>query len=145
MGFICDKHQGKTALPPGGYIWQDRQWLVGHAPAHMGRLGTLVVEARRHFLDFADMQPEEQTSYGPLLHRLYTALKQVMGAKRIYTLVLLEEQPHFHAWLVPRLPTDQTRSIAQLATDEQCSEEEAAQASAKLRALLSPQQTKTNL
>jgi diadenosine tetraphosphate (Ap4A) HIT family hydrolase len=69
-------------------------------------LSSYAHRCRWHFLDFADMQPEEQTSYGPLLHRLYTALKQVMGAKRIYTLVLLEEQPHFHAWLVPRLPTE---------------------------------------
>jgi hypothetical protein len=47
--------------------------------------------------------------------------------------VLLEGQPHFHAWLVSRLPNDQIRSIALLATDEQCDPDDAAQVAARLR------------
>jgi len=98
----------------------------------MGRLGTLVVEARQHYLDFADMLVEEQTSYGPLLHRLYTALQPETGAERSPNIVLLEEQPHVHAWLILRLPNDQLHSIALPATDEECNPQEAAQLAARL-------------
>lgn len=109
MCFICKKHAGMVGPPPGGYIVEDQHWFVCHAPPHMGRLGTLVVEARRHYLDFAEMQADEQASYGPLLHQLFAALKSATGAERVYQMVLLEGQPHFHAWLVPRLPESITQ------------------------------------
>ena len=57
---ICNKHKGIQALPPGGYIYQDEHWAVCHAPTNVGPLGTLFIESRRHFLDFAEFNEEEQ-------------------------------------------------------------------------------------
>jgi hypothetical protein len=47
--FICDKHEGKEATPPGGYIYEDAYRMVCHAPGKLGPLGTLFIESKRHF------------------------------------------------------------------------------------------------
>jgi diadenosine tetraphosphate (Ap4A) HIT family hydrolase len=136
--FICRKHAGREALPPGGYIYEDQYWKVCHAPADSGPPGTLLVEARRHYLDYAEMTPDEAASYGPLLHRLYEALKGTVNAERVYHIVLLEGQPHFHAWLVPRSEGQSKRGIAFLADEGQsCDESEAQQLVRTLRQTLS--------
>jgi diadenosine tetraphosphate (Ap4A) HIT family hydrolase len=99
--FICQKHAGQVGLPPGGYLYEDERWKVCHAPLAEANPGTLLVESRRHFLDFTEMDEAEAGSYGRLLQTLYAALKEVTGAERIYALTLLEGIPHFHTWLVP--------------------------------------------
>jgi hypothetical protein len=95
--------------------------------------GTLIVES---YLDFAQMTPEESVSYGPLLARLYAAIKRAVGADRIYTLITLEGAAHFHAWLIPRAPDVHLRGVAFLANDLQCAEDEARSAAEAVRAAL---------
>jgi hypothetical protein len=48
------------------------------------------------------MAPEESFDSGPLLARLYAAIKRAVGAVRIYTLITLEGATHFYAWLIRR-------------------------------------------
>ncbi len=134
--FICRKHAGEEAAPPGGYLHEDAHFLVCHAPAAMAVPGTLLVESRRHYLDFAAMTPDESASYGPILVRLYTAIKRAVGAERVYTLITLEGAAHFHAWLIPRGPNVSARGVAFLAGDLQCTEEEAILAAESIRAEL---------
>jgi len=100
--FLCQKHKGEVAPPPGGYIFEGEHWKVCHAPVDKGPLGTLFIESRRHFLDFAEANEDELAEYGPLLKRVYAALKSLTGAERVYQVVFLEGIPHFHSWLVPR-------------------------------------------
>jgi diadenosine tetraphosphate (Ap4A) HIT family hydrolase len=100
--FLCQKHNGQIAPPPGGYIYEGEYWLVCHAPADKGPLGTLFIESQRHFLDFAEASEEELATYGALLKKVYAALKSLTGAERVYQVVFLEGIPHFHAWLIPR-------------------------------------------
>jgi diadenosine tetraphosphate (Ap4A) HIT family hydrolase len=132
--FICNKHAGEDAVPPGGYLHEGVYFRVCHAPAAMSVPGTLLVESRRHFLDFAEMTPEEATSYGLLLVQLYAAIKRALGAERVYTLVTLEGSAHFHTWLIPRAPHTQARGIAFLADDHACTQDEALGAAEALRA-----------
>ena len=134
--FICRKHAGEEAAPPGGYLYEGEQVFVCHAPAAMAIPGTRIVESRRHYLDFAAMTPAESASYGPLLGQLYGAIKRVVGAERVYTLVTLEGVGHFHTWLIPRAPQVQSRGVAFLAEDRQCTEEEALSAAEAVRAEL---------
>jgi diadenosine tetraphosphate (Ap4A) HIT family hydrolase len=134
--FICQKHLGLVAPPPGGYLYQDDDWLVCHAPATMGALGTLIVESRRHVLDFATMTDAEVAGYGLLLRRLYRALKETTTAERVYTVVLLEGVAHFHTWLVPRLSDSTERGVALLASNASCDEAEAVALVGRLRVLL---------
>ena len=131
--FLCQKHAGKVAPPPGGYIYSDQYWWVCHAPVENGPLGTLLIESQRHVLDFSEFLPEEAASYGGLLKRIYTQLKRVTGAERIYQAIMLERVPHFHAWLVPRAKDITERGINFLAKDLVCTEPDASALAAALR------------
>jgi diadenosine tetraphosphate (Ap4A) HIT family hydrolase len=134
--FICRKHAGEVAPAPGGWIYEDERWRVCHAPLAMSVPGQLLVESRRHFLDFAEMTPDEAASYGLLLARLFAAVKRATGAERIYTLVTIEGAAHFHTWLVPRIPNVTSRGVAFLAEEHTCTENEALEVVATLRAAL---------
>jgi diadenosine tetraphosphate (Ap4A) HIT family hydrolase len=131
--FLCRKHQGLEATPPGGYIHEDEHWMVCHAPGKLGPLGTLFIESNRHFLDYAEMNEEESVSLGNLFRTVYDALKLHTEAERIYQLTTMEGVPHFHSWLVPRRKDIVERGLKFLARDDSCSDEEAARLAEKLR------------
>ncbi len=137
--FICRKHQGKEAQPPGGYLVQGHGWRVCHAPASMGTAGTLLVELERHALGLADMTPEEAVALGPLLRQVSVALKEATGAERIYTLMTVEGAPHAHLWLVPRAAQVSERGLAYLGLDLHCAEDEAVVVAVQLRRALETQ------
>ena len=130
--FLCQKHKGEVAPPPGGYIYEGNRWLVCHAPVDKGPLGTLFIESRRHFLDYADANEEELAEYALLLKKVYAALKSVTGAPRVYQVVFLEGIPHFHAWLVPRRESDE-KGMAFLSKDIVCEQTDAENLVEKLR------------
>jgi len=130
--FLCQKHKGEVAPPPGGYIYEGEHWLVCHAPADKGPLGTLFIESRRHFLDFAEANEDEMAVYGLLLNSVYTALKSLTGAPRVYQIVFLEGIAHFHAWLVPRREGDE-KGMAFLSKDLVCKQEDAEKLASELR------------
>lgn len=131
--FICRKHNGLEAAPPGGYIHEDEHWMVCHAPVKLGPLGTLFIESKRHFLDYAEMTDEESASLGNVMRKIYGALKLCTGAERIYQVTLMEGVPHFHSWLVPHRKEDVERGMKFLARDDSCNEEAAVELATKLR------------
>jgi len=131
--FICRKHNGQEAAPPGGYIYEDKHWMVCHAPGKLGPLGALFIESRRHFLDFAEFNDEEQASYGILAKRISSALKQLTNAERIYQVSMVEGVPHFHVWLIPRTKDISEHGVAFLARDDSCNEGDAIALVNKLR------------
>jgi diadenosine tetraphosphate (Ap4A) HIT family hydrolase len=131
--FLCRKHQGQEAAPPGGYIYEDEHWMVCHAPGKLGPLGTLFIESKRHFLDYAEMTDEESASLGNVMKKIYAALKPLTDAERIYQVTLMEGIPHFHSWLVPRRNEDVERGMKFLARNDSCSEEDAIELANNLR------------
>jgi diadenosine tetraphosphate (Ap4A) HIT family hydrolase len=131
--FICRKHNGQEAAPPGGYIYEDAHWMVCHAPGKLGPLGTLFIESRRHFLDYSEMTIEESASLGNVLRKIYHALRTYTDAERIYQLSTMEGQPHYHCWIVPRGREVPERGLKFLARDDSCSEEDATTLANKLR------------
>lgn len=133
--FLCQKHTGQVALPPGGYIYKSNHWLVCHAPVDKGPLGTLFIESQRHFLDYAEANEEELAEYGPLLKKIYTALKSLTGAGRVYQVIFLEGIPHFHAWLVPRREGDE-KGVPFIAKEIICEQAEAEELAENLRKVL---------
>jgi len=67
----------------------------------------LIVQARRHVPDLADLQSEEAMALGLLLPVLVAALTTVTGAERVYVIYLNETTPrHVHLRLVPRFRDD---------------------------------------
>lgn len=130
--FICRKHNGQEAAPPGGYIYEDEHWRVCHAPGKLGPLGTLFIESKLHFLDYAEMTDEETSSLGSVMRRIYQALKLHAGAERVYQVTLMEGVPHFHSWLVPHRKEDPEKGMKFLTRDDSCSKEDAAALAEKL-------------
>lgn len=134
--FLCRKHEGQEAAPPGGYIYEDACWMVCHAPGRLGPLGTLFIESRRHFLDYSEMIGEEAVSLGGVLQRVFAALREQTGAERIYQVVLMEGVPHYHAWIVPRRKEDSERGMKFLASDDSCADEDAVRLAETMRQAL---------
>ncbi len=119
---ICRKQDGlKTgsglldAPIPGGYVAEGEYFLVEHAPLQSSGAGTVIVEARRHLLDFGAMTPAESAELGSILNRLVPAVKAATGVQRVYFLALMERAPHFHLWLVPKKNEGELRGLDYLA------------------------------
>ena len=119
---ICRKQDGiKTGsalldVPrPGGYIVEGEHFLVEHAPLQSSSAGTVIVETRRHLLDFGEMTPVEMAEFGSIVHRLVPAVKAATGVQRVYLLALMERAPHFHLWLVPKKDVGELRGVAYMA------------------------------
>jgi diadenosine tetraphosphate (Ap4A) HIT family hydrolase len=100
---------------PDGYIVEGEHFLVEHAPLKAASAGTVIVEARRHLLDFGEMTPTESGELGSVLHRLVPAVKAATGVTRVYFLALMERAPHFHLWLVPKKDEGELLGVAYLA------------------------------
>ncbi|NWG07626.1 MAG: hypothetical protein HXY35_13170 [Chloroflexi bacterium] len=131
--FVCRKHNGLESAPPGGYIYEDEHWMVCHAPGKLGPLGTLFIESKRHFLDYAEMTNEESASLGDVMRKIYHNLKLLTEAERVYQVTMMDGAPHFQSWLVPRRVTDTEKGMKFLARDDSCSDEDAAALAEKLR------------
>lgn len=134
--FICRKHNGKEAAPPGGYIYQDEHWMVCHAPGKLGPLGTLFIESKRHFLDYAEMDNEEAASLGYVMRKIYHSLKIHTPAERVYQVTMMDGTPHFHSWLVPRRKDINEHGLKFLARNDTCSDREATELSIELSATM---------
>jgi diadenosine tetraphosphate (Ap4A) HIT family hydrolase len=119
---ICRKQDGLQtgselldAPIPGGYVVEGEHFLVEHAPLQECSAGTVIVEARRHLLDFGEMTPTESAELGSTLHRLVPAIKAATGVQRVYFLAVMEHSPHFHLWLVPKKDEGELRGVEYLA------------------------------
>jgi diadenosine tetraphosphate (Ap4A) HIT family hydrolase len=106
---ICAKYDGRPVpawagypVPPGGHLVDDDLWRVGHGPTPYWPAGTLLIESRRHFLDYADFTAGEAAAIGPLIQRFTDPLKLATGASRIHIFSCMEGTGHFHLWMVPR-------------------------------------------
>ena len=119
---ICRKQDGlKTGSAlldtprAGGYIVEGEHFLVEHAPLQSSSAGTVIVESRRHLLDFGDMTPAELAEFGSIAHRLVPAVKAATGVQRVYLLALMERAPHFHLWFIPKQDAGELRGVAYMA------------------------------
>jgi len=134
--YYCDRQRNGQDPPPGGWLIDDGDWLVGHGPAHMSLAGSLRIESRRHFTDFAEMTDAEAASFGRLLAALYRAARPGTGAERIHLLSTMDFQPHFHAWLYPRAADEPLRGTTFLYQAFSCAQADAEAAAARIRACL---------
>src|SRR5271155_4252357 len=121
---ICRKQDGlKTgselldAPRPGGYVVEGEHFLAEHAPLQESSAGTVILEARRHLLDFGEMTPAELAEVGSILNRLVPAGQAAPGVQRVYFLAVMEHAPHFHLWLVPKKDEGELRGVAYLAQE----------------------------
>jgi diadenosine tetraphosphate (Ap4A) HIT family hydrolase len=134
--WFCQDSRGEEE-PPGGWVYEDEHWVAGHAPATYGPRGLVILESRRHFLDAAEMTPEEAATFGVVLGQLTGAVHRVADAERVYTWASMKAHPHLHVWLVPWRPGDVAGidRITELES-QAITPEEAVQAAKELRAAL---------
>jgi diadenosine tetraphosphate (Ap4A) HIT family hydrolase len=139
---LCEKYRGGAYPayggyndPPGGYVVDDEHWRVSHGPTPYWPAGTLLVEAKRHFLDYADMTADEAAAIGPLIQGLVGPLRESTGAARVHVFSCMEGTEHFHVWLVPRTGAVSS-GRAFIANPGYCSLAEAEVAIGRLRAVL---------
>lgn len=116
--FICRKHSGKEDAPPGGYIFESKHFMLCHAPLELGPSGTLILESKRHILDFGEMRTEEGVELSEILRRVFPLMKKLSNAERIYSVAMMEGVPHFHLWLVPRKRNSRLRGLKYLAREQ---------------------------
>jgi diadenosine tetraphosphate (Ap4A) HIT family hydrolase len=93
---ICARQKNSTIV-----IFENENWIVRHS-TETNILGYVLIESKRHFLDFSEATDNETESYGPLLKRVCLALRKLLPAQRIYMITLAEVVPHFHAHVIPR-------------------------------------------
>jgi diadenosine tetraphosphate (Ap4A) HIT family hydrolase len=99
----CDVLEGGIR-PPGGVIYEDELWVVDHSISPVRLRGWLIVKPRRHVEDFADLSAAEAASFGPLASVAARAVRDTLGAGRVYVCSFGEEWRHVHVHVVPRYP-----------------------------------------
>jgi diadenosine tetraphosphate (Ap4A) HIT family hydrolase len=98
--WFCRTERGEQT-PPGGWIYDDGTWRAGHIPEGWAPAGTVVFEARRHFLDFTEMNADETATFAPTIGKVMAAIKEVTKADRVYLWSTMARFPHLHLWLLP--------------------------------------------
>lgn len=99
----CDVLEGRIR-PPGGVIYEDELWVVDHSISPVRLRGWLIVKPRRHVEDFADLSAAEAASFGPVAGAAARAVRDALGAERVYVCSFGEEWRHVHVHVVPRYP-----------------------------------------
>ncbi|TVY04000.1 hypothetical protein FPZ49_30820 [Paenibacillus cremeus] len=79
------------------------------------------------------MTDEEAKSYGILVKKIYSTLKQETGAERIYSLVTIEGVPHFHEHFFPRTSDSPAKGMKLITLNCACDEADAILLVSRLR------------
>ncbi len=97
---LCDWIAGE---PPGGWLLEGPHFVLGIAP-DFEVPGWYFLAMRRHGEGPMSMNPEEAAAYGPLLVQVTQAVRDAMGAERVYVVAYGELYPHWHCLISARTP-----------------------------------------
>jgi diadenosine tetraphosphate (Ap4A) HIT family hydrolase len=125
--------EGADREPTAGRIHRDAHWLVSQGPPETTMAGAVKITSRRHFTDFAEMTSLEAASFGPLLTRLDSALRDATGAERVHLVSTRDRVQHFHAWLYPRPASSPLRGTEFLNAPQRSDPAEAGEAAQAIR------------
>lgn len=86
-------------------VWEDRLWRLSAITA--GSVpGFSWLEPKRHIPHIVDLDGEEAATFGSVLARVSTALKEAAGADLVYVYVFGGGIPHLHVHLAPHRQGD---------------------------------------
>ncbi|MGE0685666.1 MAG: HIT family protein [Dehalococcoidia bacterium] len=131
----CNTVAGRTT-PPGGVIYQNEHWLVTHAFDPAPLRGLLLVTAKRHVGDLADLTLSEHATLSEALGRTAKALRDVTAPERIYAGSLGETNAHVAWQLIPRsagMPSEAALLLELGLGRWGCSDEDAADVANRVR------------
>lgn len=97
----CALADGTRPLP-GGLIHQTHGWRVEHCTGPLG-VGTLIVKPKRHVLYVSELNDDEATEMGPLLHQTATAVRELTDAQQVYICLWSHGPVHIHYVVQPAL------------------------------------------
>jgi len=100
--FSCTQNDA-SFLPLRDRLWEEPGWSVAHS-FNSSLPGWLVLIPRRHVTSLDELTEVESLVVGPLLRRLTSALRRVIGCEKTYVLLLAEAEgfTHLHFHVVPR-------------------------------------------
>jgi diadenosine tetraphosphate (Ap4A) HIT family hydrolase len=98
---LCDEVEGRVSAP-GGPIYDDGFWQVGHHTGPYTDPGELIVKLRRHCESIAELSPAEAAALGPVLQAAVAAIERVVRPERVYVASYGERVRHLHFFLLPR-------------------------------------------
>jgi len=86
-------------------VWEDELWRLTtslYAETH----GFSYLEPKRHIPNLADLDGDEAVTFGPVLARVTSALKDASDAQLVYVYVFGGSVPHLHLHLAPHSEGD---------------------------------------
>lgn len=101
---LCDGDRAAAELGRE-VVWQDRLWRLS-----MSRRGYTTgfgyLEPKRHVPHITDLHGEEAATFGPVLARVTSALKEAAGAELVYVYIFGGGIAHLHVHLGPHREGD---------------------------------------
>ncbi len=85
-------------------IYQTEYWDVAHA-FNTALPGWLVLVLKRHIESLDELTEQEAAELGPLIRRVSSSLKSIIGCVKTYVIQFAEHEdhPHVHFHIVPRM------------------------------------------
>jgi diadenosine tetraphosphate (Ap4A) HIT family hydrolase len=96
----CDVEQ---ATHDAQWLYRDELWSAGGHPL-VDEPGWVIAMLRRHVETIGQLTVAELRSLGLVAARLSEAITSVTAAEKVYVMVFLEANHHFHLLLTPRPP-----------------------------------------
>ena len=101
---LCDGERAAGELNRE-IVWEDDLWRLS-----MSRRGFTTgfgyLEPKRHVPHITDLDGEEAASFGPVLARVASAMKEAAGAELVYVYIFGGGIPHLHVHLGPHRDGD---------------------------------------
>ena len=101
---LCDGERAAGELNRE-IVWEDGLWRLS-----MSRRGFTTgfgyLEPKRHVPHITDLDGEEAASFGPVLARVASAMKEAAGAELVYVYIFGGGIPHLHVHLGPHRDGD---------------------------------------
>lgn len=88
----------------GRHLFENDLWAIFRLAPGVGVPGWVMMASQRHVPEPAHFDDIEAADFGPALRHFAKVLEDTTGALRIYTALMGESFPHFHAHLIPRYP-----------------------------------------
>jgi len=101
---LCDRDRAEEELNRTT-VWEDRLWRLS-MPLRGYTTGFGYLEPKRHVPHITDLDGEEAATFGAVIARVASALKDAAGAEIVYVYIFGGGIPHLHVHLGPHRTDD---------------------------------------
>ncbi len=101
--FACHYCEVERRTPDAQWLYRDALWSASGHPL-VDEPGWVIAMLRRHVEAIGQLTDAELNSLGVVAARLSEAITSVTAAEKVYVMIFLEANHHFHLLLSPRPP-----------------------------------------